>query len=40
MDHLRAETVVLDGQAMRFCQKCSRFEPVSVFRVRPALAAA
>jgi hypothetical protein len=37
--HLRAETVELDGQAMRFCQKCSRFEPLSVFRVRPACGA-
>ena len=34
MLHLRADLVEMDGQAMRFCQKCSRFEPVSAFRVR------
>ena len=34
MQHLRADAVDVDGQPMRFCQKCSRFEPVSAFRVR------
>jgi hypothetical protein len=31
---LRAESVQLNGQSVRFCQKCSRFEPLCVFKVR------
>ncbi len=31
MAHLRADKVVFGGRLMRFCQKCSRFEDVSLF---------
>jgi hypothetical protein len=29
--HLRADKVLFGGRPMRFCQKCSRFEDVSLF---------
>ena len=34
MLHLRAECVDYAGVAMRFCQKCSRFHPLSAFEAR------
>jgi hypothetical protein len=34
MLHLRADCVDYGGTSMRFCQKCSRFHPLSSFEVR------
>ena len=34
MLHLRAEVVDYAGVPMRFCQKCSRFHPLSAFEAR------